>query len=467
MKRIWAKQATKKINSTIKLCGWINTKRSMGEIVFIDLRDRSGIIQIVFVEKELDQESRQTIKEIRNEFVVEIEGIVNKRPLNQINKNIVCGEIEVLAKKITILSKAKTPVFEINNEKLQANEEMRLKYRYLDLRHERMKDNLVLRHKITKTIRDFLDKEDFLEVETPILTKGTPEGAREYIVPSRLYPGEFYVLPQAPQQFKQLLMVGGIEKYFQIARCFRDEDTRGDRQPEFTQIDIEMSFISQSDILDLIEKMIIEIIKKTSPQKKITKIPFPRITYKQAMTKYKSDKPDIRQNKNDKDELAFCFITDFPLFSPTNSKKGLTSTHHPFTSPIKKDIKTFVDDPLNATALQYDLACNGMELGGGSIRIHKRETQEKIFKILKLSDKEIKRRFNHLLNAFEYGVPPHGGVALGLDRIAMMLANEKNIREVIAFPKTSDARDLMMGAPSEIPAKQIKESNIKIINEKK
>lgn len=474
MKRIWAINAVNKIDSSIKLSGWVNTRRNMGKIVFIDLRDRSGLIQIVFVPSELDNNTQKLVKQLRPEFVIEVEGMVSKRPKNQINEKLSTGEIEILAKKLTILNSSKTPPFEIDNETLKANEELRLEYRYIDLRHERLKNNLILRHKLIKAIRDYLDTLGFLEVETPILTKGTPEGAREFIVPSRLYPGNFYVLPQAPQQFKQLLMVAGIEKYFQIARCFRDEDTRGDRQPEFTQLDLEMSFIDQEELLQTIEKLIIKVITHIAPDKKITKTPFPRFTYKEVMEKHKTDKPDLRKKSEGKplascgageknpNELAFCIITDYPLFEFSKQEKKLVSVHHPFTAPREQDIPLLDKTPQNILAQQYDIVCNGYEIAGGSIRVHRRKLQEKIFKVLQLSNKEVQRRFGHLLEAFEYGAPPHGGIAFGLDRLIMILANEPNIREVIPFPKTADAKDLMMDAPTKLPEKQLDEVHITI-----
>ncbi len=459
MKRIWAIETTKKIGQEVRLCGWVNTRRLMGKMVFIDLRDWSGLVQIVLVPEKLDKASQAEIKKIRPEFVIEIIGQVQARPKNQVNKNLATGAVEITAKKLVILSEAKTPPFEIDNETLQANEELRLKYRYLDLRHQRMKNNIVLRAKIIKFFREFLDKNGFLEIETPILTKGTPEGAREYIVPSRLYPGKFYVLPQSPQQFKQLLMIAGFDKYYQIARCFRDEDTRGDRQPEFTQLDIEMSFIGEEDVLKLTEKLFIELVKRVTPEKKITKIPFPRLTYEESMKKYKTDKPDLRKDPN---ELAFCWITDLPLFEHSEEEKKLVSGHHPFTAPKDEDLDILEKEPLEARSKAYDLVLNGYEIGGGSIRIHKPALQNRIFKILGLSEKEIKRRFGHMLEAFQYGAPPHGGIATGIDRIVMILAGEPNIREVIPFPKTADAKDLMMEAPSEVGSKQLKETHIKI-----
>jgi len=463
MLRIWTKETINKIGERVLLKGWVNTRRNMGKIVFIDLRDRSGLAQIVFVPKELDEASNEAVKKIRPEFVVEIEGLVNKRPTNQVNAEMPTGTIEILAKKLTVLSEAKTPPFTIDNEIISASEELRLKYRYLDLRHERVKRNIMLRCEAIKFFRDFLTAKDFLEIETPILTKGTPEGAREFMIPSRLYPGQFYVLPQAPQQFKQLLMVAGIERYFQIARCFRDEDTRGDRQPEFTQLDLEMSFVEENDILTLVEEMMTAMVKKVAPHKNISTLPFPRLTYKEVMEKYHSDKPDLRKDKNDPDELAFCFVVDFPLFEYSETEKRLVSVHNPFTAPKKKDLELLDREPQKVLAQQYDLVCNGFEIAGGAIRIHQPDLQRKVFKILGLSEAEVKTKFGHLLEAFEYGVPPHGGIAPGLDRIIMILTNEPNIREVIPFPKTADAKDLLMGAPSELPEKQLTEAHIKII----
>ncbi len=458
MKKTPIQETINKIGKKVILAGWVNDRKNLGKIVFIYLRDFTGLVQVVFSPADLDAKSKELLKDLRPEFVIEVEGIVNQRPAHQINQDLPTGTVEILAQKLTILNKAQTPPFEINNSDKTIKEELRLEYRYLDLRRPRMKNNLILRHRVTKFIRDYLDQKNFLEISTPILTKGTPEGAREFVVPSRLYPGKFYVLPQAPQQFKQLLMVAGIEKYFQIARCFRDEDTRGDRQPEFTQLDLEMSFIEQEDILDLIQNLIIALVEKIFPDKKIFQKPFPRLTYQEALKKYQSDKPDLRKDPN---ELAFCFITDFPLFEKSTTEKKLVSVHHPFTSPQDQDLPLLEKQPLKVKAKQYDLVCNGFELGGGSIRIHQKELQEKIFKILKLEKQEIKQRFGHLLKAFDYGAPPHGGIALGLDRLIMILANEPNIREVIPFPKTADAKDLMMQAPNEISSTQLKEIHFK------
>jgi aspartyl-tRNA synthetase len=307
-----------------------------------------------------------------------------------------------------------------------------------------------------------LDREGFLEIETPSLTKGTPEGSREFVVPSRLHAGNFYVLPQSPQQFKQLLMVGGVERYFQIARCFRDEDQRGDRQPEFTQLDMEMSFVSQDDVLELNEKMMIDLVREIMPEKKITTAPFPRVTYAESMKKYGNDKPDMRKDKEDQNELAFCWVIDFPMFEKDEAGK-VSAAHHPFCMPNPDDIANLDKDPFKVRAWSYDLVLNGIELSSGSIRIHQRDLQNKVFEILGLKEEEIKERFGHILEAFEYGAPPHGGMAPGIDRLVMILANEPNIREVIAFPKTGDARDPLMGAPSPLQAKSLKEAHVKVI----
>ena len=425
-----------KLNKQVKICGWVDSRRDHGKISFIDLRDRTGIIQVV------------TTEDLRPEWVLEIIGKIKKRPKNQENKNLETGTIELEAQKIKILNKAKTLPFELNNNKV--GEDIRMQYRYLDLRSQRMKNNIILRHKVIKLIREFLYKKDFTEIETPILTKSTPEGARDYVVPSRIQPGHFYALPQSPQQYKQLLMIAGLEKYFQIARCFRDEDTRGDRQPEFTQLDLEMSFVNQEDILKLTQELMQKIAKLTG-----RKTTWTRLTYAEAMRKYKSDKPDLRKNK---DELAFCWILDWPLFEWTKDEKRWDPMHHIFTAPKDPNFK----DPKTAKSWQHDLVLNGYEIAGGSIRIHDRATQEKIFKLVGISKQEVQKKFEHLLKAFEYGAPPHGGIAPGLDRIVMLLAQEPSIREVIAFPKTGDGRDLMMNSPSKLDKKQLQELNINI-----
>ncbi|MBU4368209.1 aspartate--tRNA ligase [Patescibacteria group bacterium] len=461
MQRILTSDTLKYLGKKVTLAGWVNARRDHGKIIFIDLRDRTGIIQVVFAPDKKRPELRKMAESLRSEYVAQITGAVNERPKAMINEKIPTGKVEVLAEELVVLNESKTPPFEIGNRNVE--EETRLQYRYLDLRSERMKNNLILRDKTVTVIRDFYHSKGFIEVETPILTKGTPEGAREYIVPSRLHPGKFYVLPQSPQQFKQLLMVAGFERYFQIARCFRDEDQRGDRQPEFTQLDVEMSFSGQEEIMALYEECLIKIVEKLTPDKKIQQIPFPRMTYDEAMKKYKSDKPDLRKDKKDSNELAFVWVMDFPLLEYSMTQKRLVSCHHPFTAPKDEEIDLLNKSPEKVHAKAYDIVLNGVEIGGGSIRIHKKDLQEKVFKILGLSEKEIQDRFGHMLQAFEYGAPPHGGIAPGIDRLIMLLAGEPNIREVIAFPKTGDARDPMMGSPSELGREQLKEANIEVI----
>lgn len=468
MERLWIKDTLNYLNKEINLFGWVDSRRDHGKIIFIDLRDRTGVVQLVFTP--FNKEIYKNAQNLRSEWVIAVKGKVNKRPEEMINPKILTGKIEIEVTDLKILSQAKTSPFDISTEGKEINEELRLKYRYLDLRRKRLKENIIDRFKIIKFIRDFLSEKDFIEIETPYLTKSTPEGARDYVVPSRLERGKFYALPQSPQQYKQLLMVAGIERYFQIARCFRDEDTRGDRQPEFTQLDLEMDFIKEEDILNLIEIMMRELIEKIYPEKRIKEFPFPRIDYKEAMAKYNSDKPDLRSNKNDPNELAFAFIINFPLFEWKETEKRWDSVHHPFTRPKFKENETIPQilerinkEPQDILAHQYDLVLNGYEIGGGSLRISEPELLEGIFKFLGHSKEAIQNKFGHLLEAFSYGAPPHGGIALGLDRLVMILKNEPSIREVIAFPKTGDGRDLMMNAPSEIDESQLKELHLKII----
>lgn len=462
MKRILVAETIKKVGAEVKVSGWVNTRRDHGKIVFTDLRDMSGLLQIVFVP---GSKAYDKVSDVRPEWVISVTGKIKTRPEKMINPNMVTGTVEMEATDLEVLNGAKTPPFEVDKNTLGIDEELRLKYRYLDLRSERMRKNITLRHEIVKYIREYFYRNLFREIETPFLTKSTPEGAREYVVPSRLYPGEFYVLPQSPQQFKQLLMVAGMERYFQIVRCFRDEDQRGDRQPEFTQLDVEMSFIEQEDILSLIEPLMIEMVEKFIPDGKITQKPFPRMTYKEAMERYGTDKPDLRKDPNNKLEFAFCWIIDFPLFKYSKTDKKLVSTHHPFTSPNFDDIDKLDSEPENVRAYCYDLALNGFETFSGSIRIHSRELQDKIFDLLGVSKEEKKRRFGHILEAFEYGAPPHGGIAAGIDRIAAILAGEDVIREAMAFPKTGDARDVMMGAPSPVSEQQLKDVHISLSRE--
>lgn len=567
---------------TVTLSGWVHRRRDHGDLVFIDLRDRYGLTQLVFDPSEAP-DAHALANTARPEFVLKVTGVVRARPQGQVNKDFSTGEIEVLVQEVEVLNKAKTPPFEIDQDK-EVNEEMRLKYRYLDLRKERMKNNIVFRHKFIKRVRDLMDERGFCEVETPMLMKGTPEGSREFIVPARLYPGTFYVLPQSPQQLKQLLMVAGMDRYFQIARCFRDEDSRGDRQPEFTQMDLEMSFVQEEDVIALNEAVLTQVLTELVPEKKIKTTPFPRLTWKEAMERFGTDKPDMRFdmeikdvsdlvencgfqvftgalqnggvvkclrvekgaefsrkviddlteiakvygakglayitldaegikgpitkflkeeelqaivgrcsaqtgdilffaadeftvacnalgyvrlacgdhfNLRDPNLLALLWVVDFPLFEYSAEENRLVSAHHPFTSPKDEHIDMLDTDPKNVLAKAYDIAMNGSEIGGGSIRIHSPEVQRKIFEVLGISDTEIDRRFGHLLEAFSYGAPPHGGIAWGLDRILMLLRDEPNIREVIAFPKDSKAKDLLTGAPSSLPEASIKEMHIR------
>lgn len=460
MERILNKETIKYLDKSIKVCGWVNSIRSHGKIIFIDLRDVSGIVQLV--------DTSDIAKEIRPEWVIEVIGKVSNRPPRMINPKIETGKIEISIENLKVLSRAKTLPFSIEGDGYEISEEKRMKYRYLDLRRQRMKRNMIERHRVIQFIRDFLQKDRFIEIETPILTKSTPEGARDFVVPSRLQPGKFYALPQSPQQYKQLLQIAGFERYFQIARCLRDEDPRGDRQPEHTQLDLEMSFVGQKEVMFLIEDLFISLVKKLYPEKRIQEIPFPRLTYEKAMKKYNTDRPDLRRNKNNPDLLAFCWVIDFPFFEK-NSENKWTFTHNPFSAPRsgfrndllkKKNIK-------NILTTQYDIVLNGSEIGGGSIRNHESEALEAVFEIIGYKKKDIKDKFGHMLRAFQYGVPPHGGIACGLDRFLALMLGEKSIREVIAFPKTGDGRDLMMDAPSEISEEQLKELKIKVIKKSK
>lgn len=574
------------VGKEVTLSGWVHRRRDHGGLIFIDLRDRHGLTQIVFDPSE-SGDAHKKAEAVRSEFVLKVKGVVRARPSGMENDKMPTGKIEVLVKELDILTSSFTPPFEIDSD-TDVNEELRLKYRYLDLRRERMKNNIVLRHEVIKFIRDFMTENKFLEIETPILVKGTPEGSREYIVPSRLYNGNFYVLPQSPQQLKQLLMVAGMDRYFQIARCFRDEDQRGDRQPEFTQLDIEMSFVNEEDVMDVNERLLYELIKAFKPDCNLLFKEAVRMTYHEAMNKYGSDKPDLRFglefvdvteifsksefkvfadvcssggvikalkveggskfSRKDIDELtevakiykakglayiikeegelrspilkfmsddeiakltelvglsdgdivffgadtfeiacnslgyvrlecgkrmglinendyAICWVTDFPMFEYSEEFDCMQSCHHPFTSPIPGHEDILESNPEDALSRAYDLVLNGNEIGGGSIRIHSGEVQSKVFRALGLSDEEADYKFGHMLEAFKYGVPPHGGIAWGIDRLIMLFAGEPNIREVIAFPKDQKAKDLMLGAPSMMPKATLDELGVAIVDQ--
>lgn len=461
MTRLLISEASKHVGEKVTVAGWVSVRRAHGKIVFIDLRDRSGLMQCVFIPS--NKEAYDAAAEVRSEWVVALTGEIVARPEKMVNADIESGKVELLVEKLEVLSKAETLPLDISTDGMEIGEETRMKYRYLDLRRGRMKQNLIVRHQVISFIRNFLGGEQFIEIETPIITKSTPEGARDFVVPSRLQVGKFYALPQSPQQYKQLFMVAGLEKYFQIARCFRDEDQRGDRQMEFTQLDLEMSFVEREDVMALNEKMLIDLVQKNFPNKKIQEMPFPRISYKDAMEKYGNDRPDLRADKNDKDLLAFCWVVDFPFFEKTD-EGGWTFTHNPFSAANPEHAQSLMDkkDIGGILTSQYDIALNGFEIGGGSIRNHRPEALERVFEIMGYPAEEIKEKFGHMLEAFSYGAPPHGGIAWGLDRLVSILQNEPNIREVIAFPKTGDGRDLMMDAPSEIYDKQLKELHIKV-----
>lgn len=445
----------------ITIKGWVHSRRDHGKIIFIDVRDITGMIQCVATPD--IYEVYEIAKKLRPEFIIEISGFIAKRPEKLINPSLEKGSLEMQVHQIIIINKAQTLPFEIDKDTKGINEDLRLKYRYLDLRSDRMRRNIVLRHRCNQFVRNFFTDNGFFEIETPFLSKSTPEGARDFLVPSRKQLGKFYALPQSPQQYKQLLMVAGIDRYFQIVRCFRDEDERGQRQPEFTQVDVEMSFIDQEDILKIAEKLMIELVKAVCPQKIIQEIPFPRLTYKEAMEKYHSDKPDLRKNSDDPNQLAFEWVTDFPMFEYKEGDQRWGVVHHPFTAIADDDLTRLNTKELSdVRAKQFDLVLNGNEVTGGSIRTHNPKILSKVFEILGHTDEEIKKKFGHLLTAFKFGVPPHGGFAVGYDRLIMVLAGEKNIREVIAFPKNGEAFDPLMDSPSEVEDKQLRELGIKI-----
>jgi aspartyl-tRNA synthetase len=461
MKTLYIEQTPDKIGEVVELYGWVDNKRDHKKIVFIDLRDRTGIVQVIGGEE---------FKTLSTEDVVFVKGLVKARPEKLLNPKLKTGRIEIEAKELKIISKAKPLPIPVSGEGYDIDEEIRLKYRYLDIRRPRMTRNLILKSKTTMFIRNYLTQLDFLEIETPILTKTTPEGARDFLVPSRLQKGKFYALPQSPQQYKQLLMVAGIERYFQIARCFRDEDPRRDRAyGEFTQLDLEMSFVEQNDILTLAEDLFTNLVKDVFPEKHISQTPWPRLSHKNVMEKYGTDKPDLRKNKKDPNELAFSWTIDFPLFTEQSKndffygsgQAKFAPSHHMFTSPHPDDIPLLDKDPLKVRGLQHDMVLNGYEVGGGSIRIHDSKIQNKVFDLIGFNEEQ-KKQFSHMLEAFSYGVPPHGGIAPGIDRFLFTVLGEPSIREVMAFPASSGGKISVMEAPSEATEEQLKELGIKL-----
>ncbi len=445
----------------ITVQGWVDVRRNHGKLIFLDLRDRSGIVQALVLPK--DKELHAKADTLRTEWVVALTGVIQKRPAGMENTKLENGAYEMSVTGVEVLSEAQTLPIDITGDGKEISEDVRMKYRYVDLRRARLQKNMRMRAKVIQHIRNFLSAEDFVEIDTSILTKSTPEGARDYLVPARLQPGKFYALPQSPQQYKQLLMVAGLERYFQIARCFRDEDTRGDRQPEFTQLDLEMSFVKREDVMEVNEKLLIELVKTFYPDKKIQEIPFPRIPYGEAMEKYGTDRPDLRADKNDPNLLAFCWVIDFPFFEKADGG-GWTFTHNPFSAPKPEHMEWLMKQEKigDIITTQYDVVLNGWEIGGGSVRNHRPEALEAVFSVMGFPKEKIKENFGHMLEAFSFGAPPHGGIAWGLDRLMMIFENEPNIREVIAFPKTGDGRDLMMDAPSEVSKAQLKELGIEI-----
>lgn len=461
LERTLVKETVDKIDQEVRLLGWAGNIRDHGKITFIDLRDRTGLVQCV----------GQDLPKVTPESCIEIQGKVVSRPEKLINPNLPTGKVEIQIEKIEVISLANELPFPLDVEGYEIEENIRCKYRYLDLRRERMNRNIKVRSQVANFMRRWLLKQDFVEIETPILTKTTPEGARDFLVPSRLQKGKFYALPQSPQQYKQLLMVAGFERYFQLARCFRDEDPRKDRAyGEFTQLDIEMSFVTQEDILQMIEKMFTELVKEVFPEKKISQTPWPRISHKEAKERYGCDKPDLRKDKNDKDELAFAWVIDFPLFTEQSKEDFFygsgsakwAPSHHMFTAPHPDDIPLLDTDPGKVRGLQHDLVLNGFEVGGGSIRIHQPEVQNKIFDLIGFSEEQ-KKQFNHMLTAFSFGVPPHGGIAPGVDRFTYVALGEPSIREVMAFPTSASGQTAVFDAPSEASEEQLKELGIKTL----
>lgn len=459
MARTLVRETVKKVGEKVTLKGWIWSLRDHGKITFFDLKDRSGLVQCV----------GQDLPKVTPYSVVTVTGLVKDRPEKLVNPKLETGKIELEVEKLEIVSVSREMPIPLDTDGYEVDEEVRNKFRYLDLRRSRMDKNIHIRSKVTQFIRNYLTNLDFVEVETPILTKTTPEGARDFLVPSRLQPGKFYALPQSPQQYKQLLMVAGLERYFQFAKCFRDEDPRRDRAyGEFTQLDMEMSFVTQEEIISLTESMFIEMVQKLFPEKKIKNTPWPRIPHQEAVKKYGNDKPDLRTNKDDPNELAFCWVVDFPLFAQQSQddffhgsgKSEWAPSHHMFTAPHPDDLSLLQSDPGKVRGLQHDLVLNGFEVGGGSIRIHQPEIQQAVFDLIGFS-KAQKAEFDHMLTAFAYGVPPHGGIAPGLDRFLMVLLGEPSVREVMAFPTSASGTISVMDAPSIASNEQLKELSLR------
>lgn len=460
--RILSDEVQKYEGKEVLLAGWVEVRRDHGKLIFIDLRDRHGLTQLVFTP---DKKTYVEADKLRPEWVIQIKGEVRRRPKGMENPALPSGNFEVGVAEIEVLNQAMTPPFPLSGDGYDIDESTRLKYRYLDLRRPRLNRNLKIRHQASQFIREYLGGRDFVEVETPILTKSTPEGARDFIVPSRLQPGKFYALPQSPQQYKQLLMVAGLERYFQLARALRDEDLRADRGFEHTQLDLEMSFVEQKDVMGLIEGLMTALFEKFG--KKIYKKPFPVFEYKDALKKFGADKFDLRTKKNP-EEVALAWVVNFPVFVRDDKTKELTYSHNPFTAPRREDIPKLLahKDLENLVSLQYDLVCNGFEIGGGGIRINKAEVLEKVFETLGHSKEKIQKQFGHMLEAFRFGAPPHGGIALGLDRILMILAGEEYMREVVAFPMTGGGETSVMEAPSEVDKRQLDELGLEVKKKK-
>lgn len=460
--RTLIKSLKEMVGQEVTIAGFVDIRRDHGKLIFIDLRDESGKVQMVILPNQ--KEAHEHASAVRPEWVISVKGKVNKRPEKLVNKNEPNGEVELEVFGVQVMSKAETPPIDVREAGSDIGEEMRLKYRYLDLRRPRMQKNLRLRYKVTSLIREYMGKNNFVEIETPMLTKTSPEGARDFLVPSRMQPGKFYALPQAPQQYKQLLMLSGFERYFQLARAMRDEDLRGDRQFEHTQIDLEMAFVKERDVLDMVEGLMIHVCESVG--KKIWKKPFPIFTHEEAMQKFGADKFDLRSEEEKKDPniMAFAWVVDFPLFEKDEDTKGWTFAHNPFSAPKAEHVEKLMkgEDYGSLRAQQYDMVCNGYELASGGVRISDPKVQRKVFEIMGLTPEQTEERFGHIIRAYEYGAPPHAGMAPGLDRLVMLLAGEPNIREVIAFPMDAGGHTSVMDAPSDARPEQLKELGIKL-----